>query len=180
MPVQERFDSIYTATYDKLYHFISRNIADKNSVKDVMQECYIRLWENLHQLTDDETIIVLLRKYAIHLIINSHHKYQKERLRNTTFYEGQPLTVNPEDSLYANELLQKYKDVLDTFPAKRKTVFLLKREKGLSHKEIAEELGISVFTIDRHMNEALRTLREQLSSEKLALILVLLSIQTIV
>lgn len=42
----ERFENIYAATYYKLYHFIIKYVRDEASVKDVLQESYIRLWEN--------------------------------------------------------------------------------------------------------------------------------------
>jgi RNA polymerase sigma-70 factor (ECF subfamily) len=180
MPEKERFDKIYAATFDRLYHFIKKNAPDKSSIKDTMQECYIRLWENLDEVTDDETIIALLRKYAINITINAIHKQQKDLQRNHVYYTDQPLTQNVEDQLHAKALLEKYRDALAALPAKRREVFILKREQGLSHKQIADMLGISIFTIDRHMNEALRALRDKLSADVLTVLFVLLEIQLLV
>lgn len=175
IPGKERFNTIYTSTFDKLYHFIQKNTSDKSSVKDIMQECYVRLWENLEQVTDDETVIALLRKYAINLIINALHKHQKELQRQQQFYTLQPLTDHADEQLHAKELIEKYQAALAELPAKRRKVFILKREKGLSHKQIADQLGISVFTIDRHMNEAIHALREKLSPELLTLVIIISS-----
>lgn len=180
MANRERFDTIYAATYDRLYHFIKKHVPEKSSIKDTMQECYIRLWENLDHVTDDEAILALLRKYAINITINALHKHQKDLQHNHQFYTDQPLIENADDQLHARVLLEKYQDALAALPAKRREVFILKRERGLTHKQIAEKLGISVFTIDRHMNEALRTLREKLSADTMTLILVMLQIQALV
>jgi RNA polymerase sigma-70 factor (ECF subfamily) len=125
-------------------------------------------------------VIALLRKYAINIIINALHKRQHELKRNHSFYLEQATATFSDEKIHAGELLQKYNDALATLPPKRRKVFILKKEQGLSHKQISDQLGISVFTIDRHMNEALRTLREKLSVDMLALIFVIRELHALV
>ena len=59
------------------------------------------------------------------------------------------------------ELSRQVNALIDRMPAKRKQVFVLVREYGLSYEEVSERLGISKLTIKKHMNEALRFLREE-------------------
>jgi RNA polymerase sigma-70 factor (ECF subfamily) len=59
--------------------------------------------------------------------------------------------------------LEQYADkVIATLPRQQKMVYMLSRDKGLSHKEIAEQLQISPNTVKNHIVEALKTLKAQL------------------
>jgi RNA polymerase sigma-70 factor (ECF subfamily) len=61
------------------------------------------------------------------------------------------------------EDLKKQTDkIIGKLPEKRKEIFRLSREEGMSYKEISEKLGISIKTVEDHMSHALRYLREQL------------------
>jgi RNA polymerase sigma-70 factor (ECF subfamily) len=58
-------------------------------------------------------------------------------------------------------------------PEKRRQIFKLSREQGLSQKEIANQLGISVKTVEDHMMHAIRFMRENLKSSDLITLLYL-------
>jgi RNA polymerase sigma-70 factor (ECF subfamily) len=62
----------------------------------------------------------------------------------------------------ANDLAQLIQSCIIELPPERQKIFLLSREHGLKYKEIAEELGISVKTVEAQMGKALRFLRERL------------------
>jgi len=54
------------------------------------------------------------------------------------------------------------KSEIDHMSPKRQEIYMLSREQGLSNKEIANELNISVSTVENHINKVLNTLRENL------------------
>ena len=60
------------------------------------------------------------------------------------------------------ELREAVQNVIDAMPPKRKSVFCLSRFKSLTNQEIADKLGISIHTVEKHIELALRTFNEQL------------------
>src|ERR1700759_2368921 len=93
----ERFEKIYEATYPKLYGFASYYVWGEDAIKDVLQECYIRLWENLETIKDDEKIMPLLRKYTTNITIDAVRKKAKEFERAAIYHSQQsPASASDE------------------------------------------------------------------------------------
>ena len=61
------------------------------------------------------------------------------------------------------ELKEKIDAFVEELPDRQKEVFLLSRSEGLSHKEIAEKLGIKPKTVEYHITLAVRSLKEKIT-----------------
>ena len=61
-----------------------------------------------------------------------------------------------------DELYRQYQAVLDSLGEKQRTVFRMSREEGLSHREIADKLGISIRTVEAHIHSSLKVMRTEL------------------
>ncbi|MEL7587995.1 MAG: sigma-70 family RNA polymerase sigma factor [Prolixibacteraceae bacterium] len=72
-----------------------------------------------------------------------------------------------EISIEFRSMEQVTDQIIDRFPEKRREIFKLSREHGLSNKEIANQLNISVKTVEGHMTAALKVLREKLAGSTL-------------
>ena len=59
------------------------------------------------------------------------------------------------------ELDVRIRKFIASMPEQRRKVFLLSRAKGMGNKAIAELLGLSVRTVDRHINIALTSLKKE-------------------
>jgi RNA polymerase sigma-70 factor (ECF subfamily) len=74
--------------------------------------------------------------------------------------EGEPFTV--EDELMASDLKKFIDDLIEQMPPQRKKIFQMSREEGLSNKEIAERLDITVKAVERSITLSLKFLRDSL------------------
>ena len=93
-----------------------------------------------------------------------HERFANHQLRQmANEYEA------PKDD---PELQKRVQDALNTLPEQCRQVFGLSRFEALKYREIAEQLGISIKTVETHMGKALRILRMELA-EYLTLILLL-------
>ena len=63
----------------------------------------------------------------------------------------------------ANETRSRINNLVAKMPPQRRTVFMMSRNQGLSNREIADSLQISVKTVERHITLALAELRENIS-----------------
>jgi RNA polymerase sigma factor (sigma-70 family) len=169
----DRFEKIYASTYSGLYSFVQYYVWSDVSVKDVLQECYIRLWENLSEIKDDEKLMPMLRTYAMNLTIDAVRKKARDIEKAAVFHSRQAPVPAADEGLKMREALRLYREAVAALPPRQRTVYTLSREKGLSYQEISEQLGISTNTIKRHMQEATHTLRSKFPAEILSLLIII-------
>jgi RNA polymerase sigma-70 factor (family 1) len=168
-----RFEKIYETTYSKLFGFVKYYVWSDDAVKDVLQEAYIRLWENLPQLKDDDKLMPMLRTYAMNITIDEVRKKAREIERAAVYHSQQSAAPGADATLNMREALRLYREAVDALPPRQRDIFRMSREKGLSYQEISEQLHISTHTIKRHMQEALHTLRTRFPAETLSVLLIL-------
>jgi RNA polymerase sigma-70 factor (ECF subfamily) len=70
--------------------------------------------------------------------------------------------IDPEQYYIEVDLIERIEKSIGSLPTKRQEIFRLSREQGLKYKEIAEELNISVKTVEAQMGLALKHLRDEL------------------
>lgn len=157
----ELFDRLFESTKDKLYAFVLKHTRDRHQTEDILQHCYMKLWEHIKDV-DPSRIDNLLFTYARHRIIDLVRQQQTSIItfKNVDEEEHQTNEASAEKELVNKELNQQVQTLINKLPPKRKQVFVLVRKHGLSYDQVAEQLGISKLTIKKHMNEALRFLRE--------------------
>jgi RNA polymerase sigma-70 factor (ECF subfamily) len=121
----------------------------------------MKLWEHIEEV-DATRIDNLLFTYARHAIIDQVRKKQASIITFKNVEEDQLVNYSsPENGMAYTELNRQVEALINRMPPKRKQVFVLIREYGMSYDEVAKQLGISKLTIKKHMHEALRFLREE-------------------
>ncbi len=175
IPVK-RFENIFFSTKDRLYNFVKKHTRGHDAIEEIVQQCYIKLWEQLPGLKDDENMLPMLSTYAIHLIIDGLRKEAREAVRARIFYEQQHQTYDSTDALQLKEMMKEYQEAVEALPPRRRMIYRMVREEGLSHQQIARQLNISTNTIESQINEALHTLRKKFPADKLALMMIWLNI----
>jgi len=98
--------------------------------------------------------------------ILNYYRHQQVQKRYEQYIAQQQLhiTDNTSSYLHSKELEIQIREEIKKLPLQCRTVFLLSREEGLPHKEIATHLNISVNTVEQHMRKALRILRTSMSN----------------
>jgi len=154
---------IYNTYWKLLYRSAFNILKNKELSEDVVQNVFISLWNRRKDLT----IKVSLKSY---LYASTRYQVFYEIRKNKQHFhvelfeelENSLKDTSPETKLIYKELVAQINQVVDTFPEKCRIVYKLSREKQLSHKEISQKLNISIRTIDRHVNKALKILRTYL------------------
>ena len=169
----KRFEAIYLTTYFRLSIFVQRFIRDKENAKDILQDTYTILWEQMPTIKDDEKVYPLLRTYATNLMINRIRKAAREKTRESIFYARQELLTTTEEALGYKETMHQYKLAIDLMPVQQKQVLQMSVEEGMSHREIAEKLNITSRTSKYLLGQARTFLKTQLRPDKLAVAILL-------
>jgi RNA polymerase sigma-70 factor (ECF subfamily) len=162
----KEFERIFHRLQPRLYAYCRKYIDDGEQAKDIVQECFVHLWENRYD------IIVSCESYLFRAVHNRcisyfrslrvHTDYEisvKEKLKEIEIY---PETPNQLTELYLKEINELLQQSVEKLPEKCRLVFMMSRYQGMKSQEIAAELGISVRTVDTQIYNALKIIKEEL------------------
>lgn len=160
---QAAFDALFRAYYAPLcYYAASLNDGDRDEAEDLVQQAFIKLWEQRASLQINWSVKAYLYRSVHNASLNRlraekvRDKYkQHNALQMEMHYQNSP---EPEPELQGR--LQK---ALNELPAQCRQVFELSRFEELKYREIADHLNISIKTVETQMGKALKLLRTHLA-----------------
>jgi len=166
------FDALYGKYSRKLYKFGYSILKSKEDSENLIQDVFLNLWENRHKVEKNESI----QSYVFTIAYNSAISILRKKTKDFQFVEYlkslQEITEEPVNvEVEYNELTAKLDKIINELPQRQKEVYLLHKVEGLKYNVIAEQLHISVNTIENHMSRALKTIREKLGDYSLLAIL---------
>lgn len=141
---------------------IHRFIRDEALVEDLAQEVFLRFWDKRQQIDITSSLPAYLRRMAINEALGYLRRNKRFSDQEVTPELMPETSVSAEEQFLQSELEQRVRQAIDELPPKCRTVFQLSRYEELSYKEIADQLDISVKTVENQMGKALRFLRERL------------------
>lgn len=138
--------------------------------EEIVQDVFLKLWENRHRMTIHTSLRAYLYKSVYHECLNElkHVKVQRRYMEEAMLNHPQHSEENTD-----TELRRQLQEALRQLPEKCRAVFQLSRFEELKYQEIADKLGISLKTVEAHMGKALRLLRLRLADFLLLLIFLL-------
>lgn len=141
-------------------------VKSEHDAEDIAQEVFTQLWAKPEVWADNPDIDRYIFKMAKYQSLNHlrHRNYIASQITDADLELVSSVLDEHSDAdpvLYQEAALL-LKLAVDRLPDKRREIFRLSREEELSHKEIAERLGISVRTVEAHIYAALNDLRKAL------------------
>ncbi|MBV4293689.1 MULTISPECIES: RNA polymerase sigma-70 factor [Alistipes] len=176
--IRSEFEKLYINYHPRLLAYVQRFINDNSTAQDLVQDSFMVLWNKQISHDTEETrrlLFVIARNrclnYLKHKNIVDRHRYQlqaqvkigEERLYNYDF----SFIENEHPFLY-QELECQIQRIMNSLPERCREVFVLSRFDGLKNREISERLHISLNTVERHIQRALRIFIKALEYEKSA------------
>lgn len=165
----------FNEIYDRYWKFllqavyqVSRNRAD---CLDICQTVFLWFWENRATIR----ITATLKGYLYNAVkFKLANLIRNGKVRETLFDDLEAVDIHSYKSneLELKQLQDFIRQLIQELPVRCREVFLLSRDEQLSHKEIAERLGISEKTVEDHITRAIGRLRAPL--ERLATIFLFL------
>lgn len=174
---ERALDQIFHDHYAYLCRAVYRVLPDAVMAEDLVQEVFLELWRKRAQLNISQSLRAYLRRAAINRTLN----YIRDQKLVVDDEAAMPIHLSSQESnalqqLQAEELEDHLKLAIDRLPERCRLVFGLSRFEGLSNKEIATQLSVSIKTVENQMTKALKLLRSALAnySKFVTLLLVLL------
>lgn len=149
----ELYERYWEPLFTKAFNFLG----NEDAAKDCVQDVFIWLWQH-RQTLDIENPEHYLRQAVRFQALRA---LREQKAANDFQHRLQKLTENftKEDPIAYNELKTAIDRLLAGLPEDQQLIFRLHREQSLTYKQIAEELHISVKTVEKKMSLSLRYLR---------------------
>jgi RNA polymerase sigma-70 factor (ECF subfamily) len=175
---QDAFEVIFYKYYAGLVVYANQFVFDKAESEDIVQEFFTKLWQKRQYIELTDTI----KSYFFSSIKNSCLNHLKQKSIHEKYIqwlnESSKDRLDYNEDLYTeSELKEKIKKTIDLLPNRCREVFILSKIKGEKNDKIAEELNISKRTVETHISNAIKVLKEQLKEYLiLSILLVVISI----
>ena len=159
----DSFESIYEDLSEPVYSLAIHFLKDTDWSEEIVQEVFLRLWVNREKLDEDGNMWLYLYVLTKRLCLNRLREIRRSKESfEQLMCKIEHFSVNTQNDVFSADL-EKYVDkAISLLPERQKVIFRLSRFEGLSHKEIADELGISPNTVKNHIVEAIKTLKKSL------------------
>jgi len=153
------FKSYYQPLCNYAYSFLQ----DKEEAEEIVQSTFISVWEKRETLSIRTSaksyLYAMVRNACLNVI---KHEKIKQRYVNEELAMASPGYESVAHAVTSSELEGRIQEAIETLPEQCRLVFKLSRFEDLKYSEIAEQLNISVKTVENHMGKALKIMREQL------------------
>lgn len=167
------FKAIFTAYYPKVCAVTYRYLNDPGLAEDLAQEVFVRLWQKREQLQINSNLGAYLRRMAVNEALAHLRKKTRFQADELPIHLPNFVASEADEALDTQELQQKINEAISMLPDRCRLIFELSRYEELSNREIAEQLDISIKTVENQMTKALRSLRAALGDYLVALLIAL-------
>ena len=174
---EKAFRTLFDAYRNDLYKFSLSMVCRETYAEEIVQDVFMKVWTKRETLDPN----LSFRSYLFTITRNQNIKFLKKaannlKLREEIFYRSQKFANPTERQMREAELEALKEEALNQLPPKRRLIFELSRNEGLSYEDIGRELDISPHTVRNQMSKALETLRTfLLDNRDITLTLFLLS-----
>lgn len=160
---EKAFKKVYELYSEEVFQLAFRFLKDTAWSEEIVQEVFLRLWINHQKLDATGNMWLYLYVIAKRLSLN-----RLRQIRTSAHHMNQLManmakaSNHTEEAILVADMERYTQKVITSLPKQQQLIFNLSRMEGLSHQEIAEQLGISPNTVKNHMVEALKTLKASL------------------
>ena len=169
---ESAFTRLFYLYKDKLYNFTLRLVNNPDIAEDIVQDIFLKLWNNRAQLSAINSFGGYVFQMAQNQSINSFRRMASETLiLSELFHQQSTADLSTEQAIHFRETQALVAAIVSKLPPQQKLVYQLSREQGLRHDEIAQQLKLAPSTVKNHLIQALHTIREQLRTHAVTLLL---------
>lgn len=155
------FEILFQKYYVRFYNFVLNLTKNPQTAEDIVQNVFMKIWINRKNLRPDQSIHNYIYALAKHEVLNHLRDRKVYTQVERLVMADQPYEEVTDQTMDLKELDDRIRKFIAAMPEQRRKVFLLSRYRGMGNKAIAELMGLSVRTVDRHINLALTSLRKE-------------------
>jgi RNA polymerase sigma-70 factor (ECF subfamily) len=143
----------------RLFRFFLKRVYYHDTAKELTQQSFIRLWQYRQSLSSEHPLEKQIFIIARGLLINHLKKEATQKKLKADAGRQLPVQTEPAGDIVL-ERADEVNAAIQALPPVRKRVIILKTFYGCTNKEIAQQLQISVKTVEDHITKAFRHIRQ--------------------
>ena len=158
---ENAFRVLYDRLWEPMYLFAFSLLKEKDVAKDMCQEVWMDFWSRRQTISNENIDGYLMRAVRFRVYKNLRDtKLKTSHLEFISSLEA-PKSERPTEILFFSDTKSLLNKSISKLPKKCKEVFTLSRYEGLDNGEISERLGISKRTVETHISNAIKRLRNE-------------------
>lgn len=159
---QAAASDLFRATYPYLFRYAYRFTHDVHLAEDAVQDAFVRIWKRRTTIDPEGSLRTLLYVTVRNLTLNLRRDTARRQTMMKTMDPDTASPPMPDDQVQVQLLRRNLRRWIDELPARRREAFQLSRYDGLSYREIAGVMDLSVKSVETHIRLALNDLRAHL------------------
>ncbi len=160
---ENAFEQVFKTHFKNLRAYACTLLKDEANGEEIVQQVFFKLWERADNISISGSVAAYLYR-AVHNESLNHIKHEKVKSAHQLHvaYSMKNSAESAPKTLQSKELEKKIQFALNELPEQCRTIFQMSRFEELKYREIADQLKISVKTVENQMGKALKTLRAKL------------------
>ena len=162
--LKEDFEKLYKLYYPKMFAFAKNYVPVNEDAENIVHDVFLTLWQRKEEIEISFTLTTYLftlvknrcLNFLRHKLIEEEYNSQMKEELGFKLYALEAFDYSYQSEEELQEIIRR---ALDTLPERCREIFIKSRIEGLKYKEISDELGISVNTVENQMVTALKKLR---------------------
>ena len=160
---ESTYRQLFDQYYQKLVVFAYKYLDDLESARDIVQEFYLYLYESRQSISIQTSLKSYLYSAVKNRCLNQiKHEQVKEKHRNMRRSEANVSDPDLEEIMDAVELEARVYIIVSKLPEKCRQIYIMSRVDGKRNREIADELNLSIRTVETQISKALKSLKDSL------------------
>lgn len=163
------FQALFEKYSSKIYRFSVSYLKTESDAEEIVQEVFLKLWENRSRLKSGTSF----QSYLFTVALNDIRKFFFKKTRENKFYFEIFETLSAENPDLETRtdfesLLAKLDSLIEQMPPRRKEIFIKKKKEEQAVAEIALEMGISPKTVENQITEAMKFLKKSFEADQIS------------
>jgi RNA polymerase sigma-70 factor (ECF subfamily) len=152
------YRQLFIQYYNKLFRFVMGFTKSKELTEEIVSDVFINIWRRRKNMEEIKNLKLYLYVSAKNITFNYLKKLHREHLTDLNAVEIEPEDpfADPGAALITREMNLKLKSAINDLPPRCKLIFTLIKEDGLTYKQTASLLDISVSTVENQLSIALK------------------------
>lgn len=159
---KDAFKQLYNQYAERIHRFAFSYLKSDLEAEEMVQEVFLKLWNNKYKLDSSHNIKSFLFKIAVNTIYDFIRRKNVEQAFHDFLASGSSNSDETWQEVVYNDMLAQIKQLIQMMPDQRRKIFIMSKEEDMSNDEIAKALNLSKRTIENQLYRATSFLKKNL------------------
>jgi RNA polymerase sigma-70 factor (ECF subfamily) len=159
-------ESLFRATYPRLHAIARTYVRSAADAEDVVEEMFLKLWTRRARIRTVGSVksylAVAVRNTALNTLARRRTEAKYARGPEREAWLGGGSTEDLDEELLSPEVMKQVQRAIDALPPRARETYCLYYHRRLTYAEIAQQMGVSVRTVEAQLVRSVRRLTQQL------------------